>query len=366
MVFVKATKEKIKLRMAIDGPSGSGKTYTAMNIAQHLVPGGKIAVIDTERRSARKYSQYFQFDVDDTMDTFHPQRYIDRIREAEKAGYDVLIIDSLTHAWIGKDGALALVDQETKRSQSKNSFNAWREITPIHNALVDAILAANIHVIVTLRTKTEYVVEQDDKGKNVPRKIGMAPVQRDGMEYEFDVVADMDLDNNMVISKTRCVELAGKVFPKPGEEIATILRNWLSDGAEREVPRCACGNEIEPISGFTAEEIAAKSKEKFDGEILCKSCRAARKEPQAAMPSVEEPPTEKTSATTDDEASESKQDEQSIGDKCREAQRTGNQEPVTGSNANANASGDDDKGKNGNNPAKAGKSTAAKPQGGKK
>jgi hypothetical protein len=101
----------------------------------------------------------------------------------------------------------------------------------MHNALVDAMLASNCHIIATMRSKTEYVLEQNERGKTVPRKVGVAPVQRDGLEYEFDVVGDMNLDNELVISKTRCPKLTGVVISKPGNEIAETLKVWLTDGA---------------------------------------------------------------------------------------------------------------------------------------
>ena len=234
--FRRATKQQAKLRMALIGPSGSGKTYTALRIASHL--GTRVAVIDTERGSASKYADKFSFDVLE-LDSFHPQQYIDGIKAAEAEGYDVLIIDSLSHAWAGKDGALELVDKAAKRMQSGNTFAAWRDVTPLHNALVDAMLQSRLHLIVTMRAKTEYVVEKDERtGKTVPRKVGLAPIQRDGLEYEFDVVADMDLDNNMIVSKSRCEALTGAVIAKPGEDVANILRAWLSDGAPAaEAPR---------------------------------------------------------------------------------------------------------------------------------
>lgn len=230
MAFKKATKAQSRLRMAIDGPSGAGKTWTALAIATSLVPGGKVALLDTERGSASKYAHRFDFDVDE-IDEYAPQRYVAKIREAEEAGYDVMIIDSLSHAWFGKGGALDMVNAAEKRQKSANSYTAWREVTPEHNKLVDAILQSKMHVIVTMRAKTEYVMEEDKNGKKVPRKVGMAPVQRDGMEYEFDVVADMDWDHNMVVSKTRCDDLDEKVFRKPGADVAAILRSWLTDGA---------------------------------------------------------------------------------------------------------------------------------------
>lgn len=236
MSFVKATKKQSKLRLSLIGPSGSGKTYSALAIASHL--GSKVAVIDTERGSASKYAGEFSFDTM-ALNNFHPQKYIDGIKEAQDAGYDVLVIDSLSHAWMGKDGALELVDKAAKRQQSQNTYTAWKEVTPLQNALVDAILQSNMHVIVTMRAKTEYVMETNERGKSVPRKIGMAPVQRDGMEYEFDVVADMDLDNNMIVSKSRCKDLNGLVVPKPGKNVADTLLNWLTDGAPIDAPDAA-------------------------------------------------------------------------------------------------------------------------------
>lgn len=226
MEFTRATKQSSLLRLAVIGPSGSGKTYTALKIATGL--GGPVALIDTERGSASKYADEFNFDVLE-LASFSPQRYCEAIEAAGKEGYHVLIVDSLSHAWTGKEGALELVDKAAKRSQSGNSYFAWREVTPLHNKLVDTMLQADCHLIATLRAKTEYVI-QEVNGKQVPKKIGMAPIQRDGLEYEFDVVADMDLENNFIVSKTRCRRLTGAVIPKPGAEVVEILRNWLEGG----------------------------------------------------------------------------------------------------------------------------------------
>jgi hypothetical protein len=231
MAFQKATKKQSRLRMGLIGPAGAGKTYTSLVLATNL--GKRVAVIDTERGSASKYADEFDFDVME-LDEFHPQKYIDGIHEAEAAGYDVLVIDSLSHAWAGKGGALELVDKATVRSQSKNSYFAWREVTPLHNALVDAILQSPLHIIVTLRSKMEYVIETVN-GKQVPRKIGMQPIQRDGMEYEFDIVADLDVEHNFVVTKTRCRELTDAVVKNPGKEVAETIKKWLSDGAPQQI-----------------------------------------------------------------------------------------------------------------------------------
>jgi len=226
-IFEKATKTQCKLRMAIIGSSGCGKTYTSLLLASEL--GKKIALIDTERRSARKYSDIFDFNVLE-LDNFHPNHYIQAIDLAEKDGFKVLIIDSLSHAWNGTNGALNLVDQAASRMRTSNSFAAWRQVTPLHNKLIDTILKSNLHIIVTMRAKTEYSVEKDEKGKTVIRKIGLQPIQREGLEYEFDICGDMDITNNMVISKTRCSSLQQAVIPKPGKELALTLKEWLNSG----------------------------------------------------------------------------------------------------------------------------------------
>lgn len=234
-MFTKATKAQSRGRIAFMGSSGSGKTYTSLVVAKVLAQGGKVAVIDSERGSASKYASIFDFDVLN-LDEFAPETYIKAIKAAEDSGYAVCIIDSLTHAWSGSGGALEMVDQAVARSRSSNSFAAWREVTPVHNRLVDTMLRSRCHIITTMRTKTEYVIEEDQRGKKTPRKIGMAPIQRDGMEYEFDIVGDMDADNRLIISKTRCPELRRAVIETPGEEFARTILNWLTDGVEAPEP----------------------------------------------------------------------------------------------------------------------------------
>lgn len=232
--FQRATRAQKKLRLAIDGPSGSGKTYTALALARELAgENGRIAVIDTERASASLYAnQVAEFDALD-LTNHSPESYIEAIADAARAGYAVLVIDSFSHAWSGRGGALEMVDNAAKRSSSGNSFTAWRDVTPWHNKLVDAVLSYPGHVIATMRSKTEYVLQEITKnGRTIkePKKIGMAPIQRDGVEYEFDVVGSMDLDHNLVVGKTRCAVLDGAVVKKPGAEMAATLREWLEAG----------------------------------------------------------------------------------------------------------------------------------------
>lgn len=223
--FAKATKKKAKLRMALIGPAGSGKTFTAISFASQF---GKVAVIDTEHGSASKYADLFEFDTLE-LTSFDTKAYIDSIRAAVDNGYDAVVIDSLSHAW--KE---LLAQKNQLDAKGGNSFVNWGKMTPKQDALIEAILAAPIHIIATMRAKMEHVQEKDEQGRTSVKKIGLAPVQRDDVEFEFDVVGDIDINNTMVISKSRCVELSGKVYPKPGKEIAQTLITWLSTATVEE------------------------------------------------------------------------------------------------------------------------------------
>jgi hypothetical protein len=223
MQFRKATKLESRLRMAMIGPTGSGKTFSALSIASGL--GKRIAVIDTEHGSAAKYADRFgEYDTVE-LQSFAPASYVEALELAGREGYDVVIVDSLSHAWMGKDGALEQVDRAAKRS-SGNSFAAWRDVTPQHNALVEALLRCPAHLIVTMRSKTEYVLEEDSRGKKVPKKVGMAPIQRDGLEYEFDVVAELNTDHDLLVTKTRMPELDGVVTRNPGPALGAKIALW--------------------------------------------------------------------------------------------------------------------------------------------
>jgi len=227
--FVRATKSQIKARVALDGPTGAGKTYSALVWATKF--GERIAVLDTERGRARLYSDRFDFDVAELSPPFSPAAYERLLKEAD-GHYDVIVVDSLSHAWEGEGGVLDIVDAAATRAHG-NSFAGWKEGTPALRSLVDRMLGLQAHLIVTMRSKMEYLLETDSRGKQVPRKVGMAPVMRAGVEYEFDLVADMDLEHRMVISKSRCSLLADRVVPSgqdnAGEAAAEFL-GWLNDG----------------------------------------------------------------------------------------------------------------------------------------
>lgn len=223
MQFEKATKEQSKLRLALFGPSGSGKTFSALRIATGL--GGQIAVIDTERGSASKYADLFSFDVLE-LEQFGTRVYVEAINAAQHSGYDVLIIDSLTHGW---HDLLQEVDRIARAKFGGNTWAAWSEGTPLQRAMVNAILRFDGHIIATMRTKTEWALQQNDRGKIVPVRIGLAPEQGKGIEYEFDMLMEINAEHYAVVTKDRTNKFQDKSLI-PDEPFGKALAEWLLSG----------------------------------------------------------------------------------------------------------------------------------------
>lgn len=232
MNFRKAERKKAKLRLALCGPSGSGKTYSALLIAQGLAPGGRIALLDTERGSGELYSSLAAYDVATLTPPFSPERYIELIHEASAASYQALIIDSLSHAWEGEGGCLEMHDKATAASRTGNSYTAWREVTPQHNALVEAMLQSPCHIIATMRSKTAYELSDDGNGKKKPIKVGLAPVQRPGMEYEFTVVLDLSIEGHVATAAKDRTSLFDGRHWLPTPATGEALRKWLDSGKD--------------------------------------------------------------------------------------------------------------------------------------
>lgn len=233
--FRTGTRTKAKLRLAIAGPAGSGKTFTTLRLAHCMVAlgvPGPIAVINSETGAVDKYvgeapdGQPWAFDVADIAGDFGPQRYIQLLDLAVEMVYGVIVVDGLSPAWTGPGGVLDIVD----RAGGSKFSSGWKTASPQHARLVDTMLALPAHLLVTLRTKTEYVIEEDARGKAVPRKVGTKPVQRDDIDFEFDVYAEMDVAHTLTVTKTRCSAVDGRVITKPGMELARPLVAWLNDG----------------------------------------------------------------------------------------------------------------------------------------
>ena len=243
--FTKATKSSAKLRAALFGPSGAGKTFTALRIAAGL--GGAIAVIDTERGSASKYADRFSFDVLDLEHADIPS-YQGAIEAAAQAGYAVLVIDSLSHGW---QELLQEIDRLAAAKYRGNTWSAWSEGTPKQRALVNAILTYPGHVIATMRSKTEWSIEADGKGRQKPVRVGLAPEQGKGIEYEFDLLLELSPDHIGRVIKDRTGKFQDELLDKPGEDFGQALATWL------------CGPEpSEPATASDAKAGSAKRSRK--------------------------------------------------------------------------------------------------------
>ena len=225
MAFTRAERKRAKARILIEGPSGSGKSYSALRLAKGL--GGKIAAIDTEHGSLSMYSDVAEFDVMELSAPFSPDRYIAAIREAEQAGYDVLIIDSITHEWSGEGGCLDIKD----KLPGANDWAKWAKLTPMHQRFIETMLQSSLHIIATVRSKTEWTLDE-----NKPKKIGTAPQQRDGMDFEFTMVFTVQAGNHVAsVTKDRTAQFDG-YLQVIDETTGKRIADWLGSGAEAPAP----------------------------------------------------------------------------------------------------------------------------------
>lgn len=240
----KASRKKAKMRLGISAPAGAGKTMGSLIVAHGLCGDwGKIGLIDTENGSGELYEgqtvpgttmvigEYMYVRL---APPFTVISYMEAQKALEDFGCEVIILDSISHAWAGSGG---LLDQQGHAAKkSGNSYTAWRDVTPQHNAFVEMMLQSPAHIIATMRAKVEYILETNDKGKQVPRKVGMAPVQREGLDFEFTVVMDIDTDHMASASKDRTSLFDGH-YVKLSPDVGKKMLAWLNSGADAPPPR---------------------------------------------------------------------------------------------------------------------------------
>lgn len=225
-LFKKAEKKQAKLRLGVTGPSGSGKTYSALRIAKGF--GGKIAVVDTEKGSASLYADRFEFDVLELTPPYSPDRYIEAMNAAVNEGYQIIIMDSISHAWAGEGGILNI--KEKLDARGGNSFANWAKMTPMQEKFIAALINCPAHLIVTMRSKQEHV-QVSENGKTKIQKVGLAPIQRDGFEYELTTVFDIAINHEAETSKDRTGLFVDKIF-QVTEETGKTLKAWLESGSK--------------------------------------------------------------------------------------------------------------------------------------
>ena len=223
-MFKKATRKQAKIKLAVTGASGSGKTFSSLRLAKGLANGGKVAVIDTENGSASLYSDRFDFDTLDLSPPFTHDKFISAIKAAEDASYEVLVIDSASHIWEG------ILEYKSKLdARGGNSYTNWADAGNKFKGILDAVLQSKIHVICCLRSKMDHVIDKDNNGRATIKKVGMAPIMRDGIEYEFTTVFDCDMSHQASASKDRTGMFTDKIF-QITEETGSSIAKWLSTG----------------------------------------------------------------------------------------------------------------------------------------
>jgi hypothetical protein len=227
MQLRKASRKKAKIRLGLSAVSGGGKTYSAILIAKGLCGDlAKVAIIDTENGSADLYAHLGDYNVLPLTPPFSPERYIEAIRAAEKAGMEVIIVDSISHEWSGKGGCLEIVESLGGKYQD------WAKVTPRHQSFIDAILHSPCHVITTVRRKQEYEMTKDGNGKIKVEKGGLGEVTREGFEYELTANLELDTRHNATASKDRTNLFMGKPAFTPSEETGRIIAAWCDHGEE--------------------------------------------------------------------------------------------------------------------------------------
>jgi hypothetical protein len=256
MQFKKADKKASKLRCSIFGPSGAGKTYTSLRIANGFKNSlnGKIAFIDSERGSASKYADRFDFDVLE-LERKTISDYIQAIKLAGENNYNILIIDSLSHAW---QELIEDIDKLANIKYKGNTWRAWAEGTPKQRSLIDAIINYPGHVIATIRSKTEWEVGEDKK----VRRVGLSPEQGKGIEYEFDMLLEITVDHYATVIKDRTGKYQDKIIQMPDEKFGSELIDWLNSGSIVEINKPE-PTKSEPIKPLAKEPIKPSLEETF-------------------------------------------------------------------------------------------------------
>lgn len=228
--FKDASRKDVRIKMAIAGPSGGGKTYGALEIMKGLMNGdlSKVGVLQTEAGRAQCYLDKGAFKVLELPPPFTPDKFVEGIAAAESAGLKGLIIDSISDEWAGLGGALDI--HQDVSEVTKNSFTAWKKVTPKHEAVFNKILSSPIHIICTVKKKTEYVMEQSN-GKTQPKRVGVKDIQREGTEYRWMIQFDVDQETNLAtVAKDNTSLFQGKPAFKITEETGKAIRDWCLNG----------------------------------------------------------------------------------------------------------------------------------------
>lgn len=253
MQLRKVSRKKAKIRLGLSSVSGGGKTFSALLIAKGITGDwSKVAIIDSEN-AADLYAHLGDFNVLPIEAPFPPEKYISAIKACEKAGMEVIIVDSITHEWEGKGGCL-----EIKESLG-GKYQDWAKVTPRHQAFIDAILQSPCHMITTVRRKQDYEMTKDNAGKVKVEKAGLREVTREGFEYELTINLELDMSHHATASKDRTGLFMGKPAFIPTEETGRIIAEW-----------CEIGEDAAPQQAAASPEALSEEKQKVWKEHFSK------------------------------------------------------------------------------------------------
>jgi hypothetical protein len=230
--FTDPAPESAFARVAVTGTGGGGKTWTSLLLARGMAgPDGTVGLVDTEHKTASKYRKYHDFKVCN-LDYYDPRHLIAAVAKATERGLDALVVDSFSHFWSGAGGILAQVDLKAGQSYSGNNFAGWKDVRPMETEMMTALLSFPGHLIVTMRVKPEWVLETQANGRTKPVKLGLKPEQRDGIDYEWDLVGGLDTEHVLTVTKTRIHEISmGEMIANPDIEFGARIAAALREGA---------------------------------------------------------------------------------------------------------------------------------------
>lgn len=249
--FTTAVRQQRPARILLDGPPGAGTTYTALALATSI--GKRVAVIDTQRGRVSAYADTFPFDACPPLSYYSPETLVTALAHCADQRYDTVVVSTASPFWSGAGGVREQADRASKRASSGSTWSGWREVRPIEQNMLDALLGYPGHVVATVRDKLDYVAEVDESGRVHRRIVGLAPVAREGMEYDFDLVATMDHTHTLVVVKAPTDDLSGAVETKPGARFAARITDWLSQGEAFEPPFDLAAEALQP--DLTFEEL---------------------------------------------------------------------------------------------------------------
>lgn len=221
-----AVREATPALIGLWGPSGSGKTYSALLVARGLVgPKGKIVVIDTENGRAKFYANLVGGWLHlDFQPPFTPQRYTEAMQVAEKAGADVIVIDSMSHVWEGEGGTLEQADASDAKGLLK-----WKAPKTAFKRMMNNLLRSPVNVIFCLRAKEKYVQMPD---KTIVSQ-GLVPIMEKNFIFEMTVGVQLSPADHCPVAPIKVPEDLTAAIPVGkmlSSETGVKIAEWVAGG----------------------------------------------------------------------------------------------------------------------------------------